>query len=106
MRLWNYHASRPAKTYTGHVNRTYCIPSCFATSRMGERLVLSGSEDARVYIWDLQSRQLVQVLEGHKDVVLGVSVSHYSLFEIQLVDTVFRCTQRNVCWLPPRWRRI
>ena len=76
MRLWNYHASRPAKTYTGHVNRTYCIPSCFATSRRGERLVLSGSEDARVYIWDLQSRQLVQVLEGHKDVVLGVSVSH------------------------------
>ncbi|KAL1751661.1 WD40-repeat-containing domain protein [Schizophyllum commune] len=74
VRLWNYHASRPAKTYTGHVNRTYCIPSCFATSRMGERLVLSGSEDARVYIWDLQSRQLVQVLEGHKDVVLGVSV--------------------------------
>ncbi|KAL1748896.1 WD40-repeat-containing domain protein [Schizophyllum fasciatum] len=74
VRLWNYHASRCAKTYTGHVNRTFCIPSCFATSRVGERLVLSGSEDARVYVWDLQTRQLVQVLEGHKDVILGVSV--------------------------------
>lgn len=27
---------------------------------------MSGSEDARVYIWDLQSREVVQVLEGHR----------------------------------------
>jgi COMPASS component SWD3 len=26
---------------------------------------VSGSEDGKVYIWDLQSREVVQVLGGH-----------------------------------------
>ena len=64
IRLWNYQTSRCVKTYTGHVNRTYCIPACFITMK-GQYLV-SGSEDCKVYIWDLQSRQVLQVLEGHR----------------------------------------
>lgn len=28
-----------------------------------------------MYLWDLQSREIVQVLEGHTDVVVAVSVS-------------------------------
>ena len=35
--------------------------------------MLSGSEDGKAYLWDLQSKQQVQTLEGHSDVVLGVS---------------------------------
>jgi hypothetical protein len=27
--------------------------------------VVSGSEDNKVYLWDLQSREVAQVLEGH-----------------------------------------
>ena len=27
---------------------------------------MSGSEDSRVYIWDLQTREILQVLEGHR----------------------------------------
>ena len=64
IRLWNYQTSRCVKTYTGHVNRTYCIPACFITLK-GPYLV-SGSEDCKVYIWDLQTRQVLQVLEGHR----------------------------------------
>ena len=26
-----------------------------------------------MYVWDLQTKEVVQVLEGHSDVVLGVS---------------------------------
>jgi COMPASS component SWD3 len=26
---------------------------------------VSGSEDGKVYVWDLQSREVVQILEGH-----------------------------------------
>ena len=33
-----------------------------------------GSEDKCVYIWDVQTKQLVQKLEGHTDTVVGVSV--------------------------------
>jgi len=36
-------------------------------------MVLSGSEDGKAYLWDLQTKQLLQTLEGHSDVVLGVA---------------------------------
>ena len=28
--------------------------------------VVSGSEDHKIYMWDLQSRKIAQILEGHK----------------------------------------
>ena len=36
-------------------------------------MVVCGSEDGKVYMWDLQTKELVQTLEGHSDVVLGIS---------------------------------
>ncbi|KAK0539074.1 WD repeat-containing protein 5 [Tilletia horrida] len=36
--------------------------------------VVSGSEDQRVYIWDLQTKQVLQTLAGHRDVVLSIAV--------------------------------
>ena len=36
---------------------------------------MAGSEDHKTYIWDLQTREIVQVLEGHQDVVVAVAVS-------------------------------
>ncbi|KAF8140093.1 WD40-repeat-containing domain protein, partial [Boletus edulis] len=71
IRLWNYQNSRCVKTYTGHTNRTYCLSTCFITTNY--HYVVSGSEDAKVYVWDLQSREVVQVLEGHRDAVLAVA---------------------------------
>src|SRR6266545_3563712 len=64
IRLWNYQSSKCVKTYTGHVNRTYCIPACLITTK--GKYVVSGSEDNKVYIWDLQSRKIMQVLQGHR----------------------------------------
>lgn len=36
---------------------------------------MSGSEDGKVWLWDLQTREVVQVLEGHRDTVVAVAVS-------------------------------
>jgi COMPASS component SWD3 len=33
---------------------------------MGAKYVVGGSEDAKVYIWGMQSREVLQVLEGHR----------------------------------------
>ena len=33
---------------------------------MKGQYLVSGSEDCKVYIWDLQTRQVLQVLEGHR----------------------------------------
>ena len=35
---------------------------------------MSGSEDGKVWLWDLQTREVVQVLEGHQDIVVAVAV--------------------------------
>lgn len=88
IRLWNYHTGRVLKTYTGHRNEGFCIFSCFRyvvwvslgefcrtdkgdlfRSFTGGKWIVSGSEDGKVVLWDLQTREIVQVLEGHKGTV-------------------------------------
>jgi WD40 repeat protein len=88
IRLWNCHTSRCVKTYKGHTNRTFCLFSVFGRAvgpdGVGERqVVVSGSEDNKVYLWDLQTRQVLQILEGHRDAVLAVAVRGCALIELQ-----------------------
>ena len=42
--------------------------------------IVCGSEDNMVYIWNLQTKEIVQKLEGHTDVVLctGQLLYHFS----------------------------
>lgn len=70
-RLWNFSAGKFLKTYTGHVNTKYCIRAAFSITN--SKYIVSGSEDKCVYLWDLQSRRIVQKLEGHTDTVIAVS---------------------------------
>lgn len=71
IRLWNYQSSKCVKTYTGHTNRTFCIPACFITTK--GKYIVSGSEDNKIYIWDLQSRRVLQILEGHRGRCAGAT---------------------------------
>lgn len=34
---------------------------------------IAGSEDSDIYIWDVQTKEVAQILIGHDDVVLGIS---------------------------------
>lgn len=82
------------KTYEGHLNTRMNTKSVFMTRCSdGAKLVLSGSEDHHVYVWSLNSRELVGVLRGvtthtdamgsgsggkhvgHSDSVLGIDAS-------------------------------
>ncbi|TVU45281.1 hypothetical protein EJB05_04763 [Eragrostis curvula] len=70
-RLWNFQAGKFLKTYTGHVNTKYCIPAAFSITN--GKYIVSGSEDKCVYLWDVQTRKILQKLEGHTDTVIAVS---------------------------------
>lgn len=59
------------KTYTGHVNSKYCVSAAFSISN--GKYIVSGSEDHCVYLWELQTRKIVQKLEGHTDTVISVA---------------------------------
>ncbi|KAK3026765.1 hypothetical protein RJ639_040304 [Escallonia herrerae] len=70
-RLWNFSTGKFLKTYSGHVNSKYCISSTFSVTN--GKYIVSGSEDNCVYLWELQSRKIVQKLEGHTDTVISVA---------------------------------
>lgn len=87
VRLWNYVEGRCVKTYQGHKNQKYSINACFGTynaegdetrpeeERQTWAFVACGDEEGKTVIWDVSSKEVLQVLSGHEDVVLSVDVS-------------------------------
>jgi COMPASS component SWD3 len=87
VRLWDYVEGRCVKTYQGHKNEKYSINACFGTYGAdyedeedevdGPRkwaFAACGSEDGKAVLWDVSSKEILQVLRGHEGVVLGVDV--------------------------------
>ncbi len=71
VRLWNYVEGRCVKTYQGHQNQKYSIGGAFGVHD-DEAFIVSGSEDGSIVFWDVTSKNVLQRLEGHEGVVLGV----------------------------------
>lgn len=79
LRLWDCRSKQRVKVYRGHQNETHCLATDFAAH--GPRpLVVAGSEDGRVCVWDLQTQELLQELQhgaraedGTAPIVLGVA---------------------------------
>ncbi|PGH13004.1 hypothetical protein AJ80_06488 [Polytolypa hystricis UAMH7299] len=77
VRLWDYVEGKCIKTYQGHTNSKYSLCGGFGTYGGTGGLApiafaVSGSEDGSVVCWDVISKKVLQKLEGHTDVVLGV----------------------------------
>ena len=57
----------------GHENSKHATPSTFC-SHGKQAWVAAGSEDHHVYVWDVNTQEVCQVLKGHTDVVSCVAV--------------------------------
>lgn len=101
VRLWDMANTRVLKTYTGHQNAKFALKAAFTAWQSGpvpagesnsnarrvDRsstnavdaaqppcMVAVGSEDHRVYLWDLQTKTVTQMLLGHRDAVICIAV--------------------------------
>ncbi|KAJ5637440.1 hypothetical protein N7490_007319 [Penicillium lividum] len=79
IRMWNYVESRVVKTFQGHVNKKHSLSGCFGVYGPSDIqyspplcFAVSGSEDGAIICWDLTSKNILQRIEGHTDVVLCV----------------------------------
>ena len=65
IRLWDYTTGTMVKQYEGHVNAAWCCATGFLVTHR-KKYVVGGSEDGRLYVWDIQSREVVQRLDVGK----------------------------------------
>lgn len=79
VRLWDYVAGSVKKTYQGHRNERFAVGGCFGTrERRGgveDAFIASASEDGGIVLWDVKSREVVQVVRGHEGVCFWVDVA-------------------------------
>lgn len=68
IKLWNFQKPKCLRTYKGHTNLKYCISVKFSVT--AGMWIVSGSEDNALYIWSLQSKELVQKINAHAQVVI------------------------------------
>lgn len=70
-KLLQANTGKVIRSYTGHQFNDYCVFASFSLTK--GKWIISGSADKSVCIWDINSKQLVQKLEGHSDVVVAVA---------------------------------
>ena len=78
VRLWDYVEGRCMKTYQGHTNGKFSLGGAFGVygEDLEKALVVSGSEDGGLFVWDVVNKTVLQRIEGaHNGVVLGVDTA-------------------------------
>jgi len=63
LQMWDLQTARMTRKFTGQRQGSHIIRSCFGGA--ANNFVVSGSEDAKVYVWHRDSGVLLEILEGH-----------------------------------------
>jgi len=73
LRLWDVKDGKCKKNYSGHKTERFTTFATMATPESGKQLIVSGSEDQSVYVWEVSKSAPLQRLEGHGGVALAVA---------------------------------
>ncbi|AFZ81121.1 WD-repeat domain-containing protein [Theileria equi strain WA] len=86
MRLWDIDEKRIVQTYRGHREDRYVLRSAFGGP--SESFIVSGSEDAQIYIWNKIFGTLLSVIAAHSSTVNAVAWSPEYLFSVSDDKTI------------------
>ncbi|KAK5959979.1 glucose-induced degradation complex subunit GID7 PWA37_002815 [Arxiozyma heterogenica] len=64
IQLWDYKENILIQKFFGQRQEQFIIRSCFGYQN---KVVISGSEDGKIYIWDRSNGNILNVLQGHAD---------------------------------------
>ncbi|KAE9039304.1 hypothetical protein PR003_g5115 [Phytophthora rubi] len=74
VRLWDYMRDICVRTYSGHVNRKFSMQCAFLEQQWNRQPVVAcGSEDNRIFMWDVGTQEVASVLTGHDHPVLALA---------------------------------
>jgi len=65
--LWDFVSGKQKKLFEGHANTKYCLTAAVdqgASMHPRKPYVLCGSEDHSIFMWDVNSKEVVQRIEG------------------------------------------
>ncbi|BAM42268.1 uncharacterized protein TOT_040000637 [Theileria orientalis strain Shintoku] len=86
MRLWDINERRIVQTYRGHREDRYVLRATLGGPK--ESFVVSGSEDAQIYIWNKIFGSLLAVIPAHSSTVNAVAWAHDRLFSVSDDQTI------------------
>lgn len=74
VRLWDYLRDICVRTYSGHVNRKFSMQCVFLEQPWNaQQIVVCGSEDNRIFMWDVGTEDVASVLSGHDHPALALA---------------------------------
>ena len=62
LRLLDKADGKLLQAYRGHTNTEYRVRACLARN---DAFVVAGSEDGKIFVWDLLEGEVVTMLDGH-----------------------------------------
>ena len=77
IRLFSKDSGDVLATYCGHTNKKYRVSALLDPT---DAYVISGSEDGRIFAWDLVEAKVVRELQGHRGPVVGLAVQPLGAF--------------------------
>ncbi|CAH0482217.1 unnamed protein product [Peronospora belbahrii] len=74
LRLWDYMRDICVRSYKGHVNSKFSMQCAFLEQQWNKQPVVAcGSEDNRIFMWDVGTQEMCSVLTGHDHPVLALA---------------------------------